>query len=44
MYGVTTASLNVSYSPDVFGGVRRQVESKEALAEFQRFQLEATYL
>ena len=27
MYGVTTASLNVSYSPDVFGGVRRQVES-----------------
>ena len=44
MYGVTTASLNVSYSPDVFGGVRRQVESKEALAEVQRFQLEATYL
>src|SRR5262245_14980028 len=39
MYGVTTASLNVSYSPDVFGGVRRQVESKEALAEVQRFQL-----
>jgi NodT family efflux transporter outer membrane factor (OMF) lipoprotein len=44
MYGVTTASLNVSYSPDVFGGVRRQVESTEALAEVQRFQLEATYL
>lgn len=44
MYGVTTTSLNVSYSPDVFGGVRRQVESKEALAEVQRFQLEATYL
>lgn len=44
MYGVTTTSLNVSYSPDVFGGVRRQIESKEALAEAQRFQLEATYL
>jgi NodT family efflux transporter outer membrane factor (OMF) lipoprotein len=44
MYGVTAASLNISYSPDVFGGVRRQVESKEATAEFQRFQLEATYL
>jgi NodT family efflux transporter outer membrane factor (OMF) lipoprotein len=44
MFGVTTASLNVSYAPDVFGGVRRQVESKEALAEVQRFQLEATYL
>jgi len=44
IYGVTSASLNVSFSPDVFGGVRRQVESKEALAEVQRFQLEATYL
>jgi NodT family efflux transporter outer membrane factor (OMF) lipoprotein len=43
-FGVTAASLNVSYAPDVFGGVRRQVESKEAAAEFQRFQLEATYL
>ncbi len=28
----------------VFGGVRRQVESREAAAENQRFQLEATYL
>ncbi len=44
MFGVTSASLNVSYSPDVFGGVRRQVESREAAAENQRFQLEATYL
>jgi NodT family efflux transporter outer membrane factor (OMF) lipoprotein len=43
-FGVVAASLNVSYAPDVFGGVRRQVESKEATAEFQRFQLEATYL
>lgn len=41
---VTTASLNVSYAPDVFGGVRRQVESAEAQSEVQRFQLEATYL
>lgn len=44
MFGVTSASLNISYSPDVFGGVRRQVESREAAAENQRFQLEATYL
>ncbi len=44
VYGVTSASLNVSYSPDVFGGVRRQVESSQATAEYQRFQLEATYL
>jgi len=39
-----TAQLSVSYAPDVFGGIRRQVESAEALAEAQRFQLEATYL
>ncbi len=44
MFGVTSASLNIAYSPDVFGGVRRQVESREAAAENQRFQLEATYL
>jgi len=44
MFSVTSASLNVSYAPDVFGGVRRQVESAQATAEFQRFQLEATYL
>jgi NodT family efflux transporter outer membrane factor (OMF) lipoprotein len=42
--GVTTASLNVSYALDVFGGVRRQIESLEAEEEFQRFQLEAAYL
>lgn len=44
IYGVTAASLNIAYSPDIFGGTRRQVESKEAAAEYQRFQLEATYL
>ena len=29
----------VSYSPDVFGGTRRQVEQEAALAENQRYQL-----
>jgi NodT family efflux transporter outer membrane factor (OMF) lipoprotein len=43
-YGVTAASLSVSYNIDTFGGVRRQVESQAALAQNQRFQLEATYL
>jgi len=43
-FGVTTAALNVSYVLDVFGGVRRQIESLEAEEEFQRFQLEAAYL
>ncbi len=43
-YGLITAELSVSYTPDVFGGNRRQVESLVAQAEQQRFQLEATYL
>ena len=30
--------------PDVFGGQRRQIEANAALAEYQRFELEATYL
>lgn len=41
---LTTASVNVSYAPDVFGGTRRQIESLAAQADDQRFQLEATYL
>ena len=44
VYGVTSASLNVAYSPDIFGGVLRQVESQVAQVEVQRFALEATYL
>ena len=43
-YTLQTAQLAVSYVPDVFGGNRRQVESLEAQADAQRFQLEATYL
>jgi NodT family efflux transporter outer membrane factor (OMF) lipoprotein len=44
LFNLYTAQVNVSYVPDVFGGNRRQVESVKALADFQRFQLEATYL
>ena len=43
-YNLTTAQLTVSFVPDVFGANRRAVESLEAQAENQRFQLEATYL
>jgi len=43
-YTLYTAQLSVSYMPDVFGGVRRSVESLRAQAESQRFVLEATYL
>lgn len=37
-------TVSVSYAPDVFGGTRRDVESMEAKAEAQKFELEATYL
>jgi NodT family efflux transporter outer membrane factor (OMF) lipoprotein len=43
-FNLYQATVNVSYTPDVFGGVRRQIESNAALAEYQRFELEATYL
>src|SRR5262249_56093503 len=34
----------LSYSPDVFGGTRRQVEETAAQAENQNYQLAAAYL
>jgi NodT family efflux transporter outer membrane factor (OMF) lipoprotein len=43
-FNLHTAGVNVSYAADVFGGNRRQVESLQAQAEFQRFQLEAAHL
>ena len=43
-YTLTTAQVSVSYMPDIFGGNRRAVESLQAQADVQRFQLEATYL
>src|SRR3984893_5557151 len=39
-----TSQVVVSYAPDAFGWTRRQVESLMATAEFQGFQVEATYL
>ncbi len=43
-FNLVTPTLLVSYPLDVFGGVRRQVESLSATAEFERFELEAAYL
>jgi outer membrane protein TolC len=43
-YSLNTAQLSVGYTPDVFGLNQRQVESLEAQAENQRYQLEAIYL
>jgi NodT family efflux transporter outer membrane factor (OMF) lipoprotein len=44
IFNLYQATVNVAYAPDVFGGQRRQIEATEALAEYQRFELEATYL
>lgn len=43
-YSLITPQLNVSFVPDLFGANSRAVESLEAQAENQQFQLEATYL
>ena len=44
IFNLYQATINVSYTPDVFGGQRRAIEATSALADYQRFQLEATYL
>src|SRR5262245_57534860 len=44
LYNLFTSQVTVGFTPDVFGGNRRQVESLRGLAESQRFQLEATYV
>ncbi len=43
-YTLYTAQLTLSYSPDVFGATRRQVEIAKAQFDSSRFQLEAVYL
>lgn len=43
-FSLHTAQVSVGYTPDIFGGARRQTESLEAQAEFQRFELEAARL
>lgn len=44
IYNLYGASVDVGYTLDLFGGVRRSVESQAAFAEYQQFQLEGTYL
>ncbi len=43
-YQLHTAQVTVSFVPDIWGGVRRQIENLEALKENQRFMNEATFL
>ncbi len=44
IFSLDTAQLTVAYTFDVWGLNRRTVESLEALADVQRFQVEAAYL
>jgi NodT family efflux transporter outer membrane factor (OMF) lipoprotein len=43
-YCLYTAQVSVTYTADVFGGIRRQIESLKAQADSQSFTLQATYL
>ncbi|HHT0593719.1 TPA: efflux transporter outer membrane subunit [Legionella anisa] len=43
-FDLYNASVNVSYNLDLFGGNRRQVEALRAAIDYERFELEATYL
>ena len=43
-FSVYSGALDVSYTLDAFGGIRRQIEQLHAEAEYQRFELEATDL
>ena len=44
LYNFHTAQLTVGYTPDIFGSNQRQLESLEAQAASQQFQLEAAYI
>lgn len=44
VFNLYNASVNVSYSIDVTGGARRELEALQATIDFERFQLEAAYL
>ncbi|MBR0780129.1 efflux transporter outer membrane subunit [Bradyrhizobium iriomotense] len=44
LYTLYNTSVPVSFTPDIFGGKRRGIEADLANADYQRFQLEATYL
>lgn len=44
LFTLYNASINISYSLDVFGANRRELESMQASVDYQRFQVEAAYL
>lgn len=44
IFSLYNASIDVSYTFDLFGATRRQLEALQAQADYQRFQVTATYL
>lgn len=44
IFTLNSASVSVSYLLDIWGGTRRQIELLTAQAEYERFELEASYL
>ncbi|TAL44063.1 MAG: efflux transporter outer membrane subunit [Methylovulum sp.] len=44
VFSLYNASVKVSYTLDVFGAIRRQIEGLSAQAEYQKFQLEGAFL
>jgi NodT family efflux transporter outer membrane factor (OMF) lipoprotein len=44
IFNLYNASVTVSYTLDVFGGNQRELESLQALVDYQRYQLQAAYL
>jgi len=44
LFTLYNASVNVSYTLDVFGGIRRQLEALQAQVDNADYQLQATYL
>lgn len=44
VFSLYNASVKVSYLLDIFGGVTRELEALQSQVDYQRFQLEGTYL
>jgi NodT family efflux transporter outer membrane factor (OMF) lipoprotein len=44
IFNLYNATVNVTYTPDVFGGLRRQIESLAAQVDYEEFELQAAYL
>lgn len=44
IFNTFSAAMNVSYTLDIFGGLRREIEALQAQVDYQQFELLATYL